>query len=43
MATPELTTNIFDMECAKNVVDQYMPILSMPEVENDNKERFDKH
>ena len=40
--TQGLTTDIFDMECAKHAVDQYEPELSMPEAENYDKESFDK-
>ena len=31
--TQGLTTDIFDMECAKHAVNQYEPELSMPEAE----------
>ena len=40
--TQGLTTDIFDMECAKHAVDQYEPELSMPEAENYDKESLDK-
>ena len=40
--TQGLTTDIFDMECAKHTVDQYEPELSMPEAESYDKESFDK-
>ena len=40
--TQVLTTDIFDMECAKHAVDQYKPELSMPEAESYDIESFDK-
>ena len=40
--TQGLTTDIFNMECAKYAVDQYEPESSMPEAENYGKESFDK-
>ena len=40
--TQGLTTDIFDMECAKHAVNQYEPELAMPEVESYDKESFDK-
>ena len=40
--TQGLTTDIFDMECAKHAVNQYEPELSMPEAESYDKESFDK-
>ena len=35
--TQGLTTDIFDMECAKHTVNQYEPELSMPEAESYDK------
>ena len=40
--TQGLTTDIFDMECAKHTVNQYEPELSMPEAESYDEESFDK-
>ena len=40
--TQGLTTDIFDMECAKHTVDQYEPESSMPEAEKYDKGSFDK-
>ena len=40
--TQGLTTDIFNMKCAKHAVDQYEPESSMPEAENCDKESFDK-
>ena len=40
--TQGLTTDIFDMECAKHAVDQYEPESSMPEAESYDKESLDK-
>ena len=40
--TQGLTSDIFDMECAEHVVDQYEPESSMPEAESYDKESFDK-
>ena len=40
--TQGLTTDIFNMECAKHAVDQYEPESSMPEAESYDKESFDR-
>ena len=40
--TKGLTTDIFDMECAKHTVNQYEPESSMPEAESYDKESVDK-
>ena len=40
--TQGLTTDIFNMECAKHAVDQYEPESSMPEAESYDKESLDK-
>ena len=40
--TQGLTTDIFDMACAKHAVDQYEPELSMLEAESYDKESLDK-
>ena len=40
--TQGLTTDIFNMECAKHAVDQYEPEFSMPEAESHDEESFDK-
>ena len=40
--TQGLTTDIFDMECAKHAVNQYEPESSMSEAESYDKESFDK-
>ena len=40
--TQGLTTDIFDMECAKHTVNQYEPESSMPEAESYDKESLDK-
>ena len=40
--TQGLTTDIFDMECAKHAVNQYEPELSMLEAESYDEESFDK-
>ena len=40
--TQGLTTDKFNMECAKHTVDQYEPESSMPEAEKYDKGSFDK-
>ena len=40
--TQGLTTDIFDMECAKHTVDQYEPESSIPEAESYDEESLDK-
>ena len=40
--TQGLTTDIFDMECAKHTVNQYEPESSMLEAESYDKESLDK-
>ena len=40
--TQGLTTDIFDMECAKHADNQFEPESSMPKAENYDKESFDK-
>ena len=40
--TQGLTTDIFNMECAKHAVNQYEPELSMLEAESYDKENCDK-
>ena len=40
--TQGLTTDIFEMECAKHAVNHYEPELSMPEAESYDKESLDK-